>query len=160
MPTMTVDRVICISTRTKLRRKLEALVRAPRPQDQKQAIQEVLDSLPRLEKILKEQGEEAESARAQAAPALPAISLAILAGQQKYTKIQAPALAIYAMPHASGSDSGADAAARRPPKPKTWRRPERKRRLLRAVCPWRASCGCRMRITTSFSRTRRMSCAR
>ena len=43
---------------------------------------------------------------------MPAISLAILAGQQKYTDINVPSLVIYALPHSQGPAAGNDPAAR------------------------------------------------
>lgn len=85
-----------------LRKKLEQLIPGVGPTDQKQLVQELLEtSLPQFEKDLQEQQK-----ALQAMPALPgrrgAFSIsaeAILEGQQKYTDIRVPILAIFAVPH-------------------------------------------------------------
>jgi hypothetical protein len=49
---------------------------------------------------------------AEASAPMPAAALAIVAGEQKYTKIPAPILAIYAVPHDRGAIVNNDPAAR------------------------------------------------
>ncbi|MBV8845846.1 MAG: hypothetical protein JO307_23805 [Bryobacterales bacterium] len=61
------------------------------------AIEELLARLPALEKILLQQQKMLMSSPTPSVPGAP-ITTAIIAGQQKYTKIAAPVLAIYAMP--------------------------------------------------------------
>jgi pimeloyl-ACP methyl ester carboxylesterase len=99
-----------------LRRKLEQLQPGKGPQDARHLIEELLvTTLPGFERDLKEmQKNLAEAPPAQPTPALPPISQAIMEGMQKYTDIRVPALAIYAVPHATGQpyrDDGARVAA-------------------------------------------------
>jgi non-heme chloroperoxidase len=68
-------------------------------QDPKGLVRELLESLPQMEKDLKERQKELESGSSAASGFMPAAPRAILAGQQKYTEIRAPALAIYAFPN-------------------------------------------------------------
>jgi pimeloyl-ACP methyl ester carboxylesterase len=95
-----------------LRKKLEQLQPGKGPQDPRHLIEELLAAtLPGFERDLKEmQKNLTEAPPAQPAPALPAISQAIMAGMQKYTDIRVPALAIYAVPHATGQPYKDDAA--------------------------------------------------
>jgi non-heme chloroperoxidase len=44
-----------------------------------------------------------------ASAAIPPITRAIMTGEQKYTDIRVPVLAIYALPHATGRRAAADA---------------------------------------------------
>ena len=89
-----------------LQKKLEQLQPAKLSQDPKPLIKELLEtSLPAFEKELREmqknlQAAPQPSAPAQPPPAMPAASQAIMAGQQKYSDIHVPILAIYAVPHA------------------------------------------------------------
>src|ERR1039457_1022648 len=53
-----------------------------------------------------------KTCKSQAAPAFPAPAQAIMAGQQKYTDIRVPVLAIYAVPHDRGASAQNDPAAR------------------------------------------------
>jgi non-heme chloroperoxidase len=84
------------------RKKLEQLIPGAGPQDQKHLVEELLQtSLPQLEKDLREQQKALQSI-----PALPqsggSFSLtfqAVFAGEQKYTNIKVPILAIFAVPH-------------------------------------------------------------
>lgn len=85
-----------------LRKKLEQLIPGAGPQDEKQLVQELLQtSLPQLEKDLREQQKALQSI-----PALPQSGglssltfQAVFAGEQKYTDIKVPILAIFAVPH-------------------------------------------------------------
>ena len=93
-----------------LRKKLEQLQPGKGLQDSRHLIEELLvTTLPGFERDLKEmQKNLAEVPPAQ--PALPAISQAIMAGMQMYTDIRVPALAIYAVPHATGQPYKDDTA--------------------------------------------------
>jgi pimeloyl-ACP methyl ester carboxylesterase len=95
-----------------LRKKLEQLQPGKGPQDPRHLIEELLAAtLPGFERDLKEmQKNLTEAPPALPTPALPAISQAIMAGMQKYTEIRVPALAIYAVPHATGQPYKDDAA--------------------------------------------------
>jgi non-heme chloroperoxidase len=96
---------------------LEQLQPGKGPQDPRQLIAELLEtSLPAFERDLRAMRKDLESAPpaspAQTRPAMPAAAQAILAGQQKYTDIRVPILAIYALPHDLGPQFKGDAAAR------------------------------------------------
>ncbi|MEO8028245.1 MAG: alpha/beta hydrolase, partial [Bryobacteraceae bacterium] len=69
---------------------------------QSKLIKELLETtLPQLQKALKEQQKDLDSRPAALGPALPpGPSRSILEGQQKYTEIRVPILAIFALPHA------------------------------------------------------------
>ena len=98
-----------------VRDKLAKLQPGSPPQEQKQAIQELLEtSLPQLERLLKERQKDLEAvpAQAQTGPPIPTVSLAILTGQRKYTEIRVPTLAIFALPHGAGPGTPTDPAAR------------------------------------------------
>ena len=97
-----------------LRKKLEQLQPGKGPQDPRQLIEELLGAiLPVFERDLKEmQKNLADAPPALPTPALPPITQAIMAGMQKYTDIPVPALAVYAVPHASGQPYQDDAARR------------------------------------------------
>jgi pimeloyl-ACP methyl ester carboxylesterase len=93
-----------------LRKKLEQLQPGKGLQDPRHLIEELLvTTLPGFERDLKEMQKNLGEAPA-APPALPPISQAIMAGMQKYTDIRVPALAIYAVPHATGQPYKDDAA--------------------------------------------------
>jgi pimeloyl-ACP methyl ester carboxylesterase len=94
-------------------------LRDPRP-----LMEEVAAGLPGFERVLRQHlkdmeamvnpGENVEPARGAAQPSKPGLAAAqsILAGEQKYTEIRVPILAIYALPHDMGSDPhGASAEA-------------------------------------------------
>jgi pimeloyl-ACP methyl ester carboxylesterase len=97
-------------------------LRDPRP-----VLEEIVASLPGFERVLRQQLKDLEALPAPRAANPPAAAgapqasrpgeaaaRAIMAGQQKYTAIRAPILAIYALPHDMGSDNpeGARAQAR------------------------------------------------
>lgn len=98
-----------------LRKKLTQLLPGAAPQDQKQLVQELLQtSLPQFEKDLREQQKALQSI-----PALPQSGglssftfQAVFAGEQKYTDIRVPILAIFAVPHDLGSLFKDDPTAR------------------------------------------------
>ncbi|MGD0942316.1 MAG: alpha/beta hydrolase [Terracidiphilus sp.] len=100
-----------------LRRKLGKLISGQGPREQKAVIEELLhSSLPEFEKTLKTSDEEipempAGSADPPKAPEMPPIFKAITMGEQKYTEIKAPVLAIFVVPH-DLSSYPMDAAAR------------------------------------------------
>lgn len=77
------------------------------PQEQKRLVEELLHTgLPQIQKDLQERLEALEIAPAhQPAAQLPFPARAILAGEQKYTNLQLPILAIYAVPHSGGQIS-------------------------------------------------------
>jgi pimeloyl-ACP methyl ester carboxylesterase len=93
-----------------LRKKLDQLQPGKSPKDPRHLIEELLStSLPGFERDLKERLKNLpETPTAQ--PQVPPITQAILAGVQKYTDIRVPALAIYALPHATGQPYKDDAA--------------------------------------------------
>lgn len=105
--------------RLELQKKLEQLQPGKGPRDLRQLIAELLEtSLPGFERDLREKQKDLESAPPSASssgqppPAMPPAAQAIMAGQQKYTDIRAPILAIYALPHGLGPRFRGDAAAR------------------------------------------------
>lgn len=103
-----------------LQKKLEQLQPGNQPRDPKQLVNDLLQtSLPQFERDLQRLQKDLETAP----PPPPAAAgsaghsdataaQAILAGQQKYTEIRAPVLAIYAFPHDRGGAPNVDAAAR------------------------------------------------
>jgi pimeloyl-ACP methyl ester carboxylesterase len=95
-----------------LRKKLEQLQPGKGSQDPRHLIEELLAAtLPGFERDLKEMLRNLTDAPpALPTPAVPPISQAIMAGVQKYTDIRVPALAIYAVPHATGQPYKDDAA--------------------------------------------------
>ena len=102
-----------------VQRKLQQLQPGKGPADQRPLMHELLtDSLPQLEKQLREALKSLEGAPpppAQPQPLTPGVfspAYAILAGEQKYTKIPVPALAIYALPVRLGPEFGTDPAVR------------------------------------------------
>jgi len=93
-----------------LRKKLEQLQPGKGPQDPRHLIEELLATiLPGFERDLKERLRNLPEAPPPQ-PALPPITQAIMSGWQKYTDIQVPVLAIYAVPHATGQPFKDDAA--------------------------------------------------
>jgi pimeloyl-ACP methyl ester carboxylesterase len=96
-----------------LQKKLGQLLPGKGPQDLKPLIQELLEtSLPGLERDLRDRQKELQAAPVQQPqPPVPAAAEAILLGQQKYTDIRSPILAIYAFPHDPGPAIARDPAA-------------------------------------------------
>ena len=96
-----------------LRKKLALLSPKTGSPDEGRIVQELLEnSLPRFEKDLQEELKDLQAHLASPASLqIPPIFQAILAGEQKYTDISVPALAIYALPHA-GVPTADDPAAR------------------------------------------------
>jgi len=101
-----------------LQKKLEQLQPGKGPQDTKALIHEVLEAtLPGFERDLRErqkllQAMPAALLAAQASSPVSEAARAIQMGEQKYTSIPVPILAIYAVPHDFGPVPGFDAAAR------------------------------------------------
>jgi non-heme chloroperoxidase len=94
-----------------LRKKLDELVPGRGPQDQKQLIRDMLQTdLPRVERELQAQENTLQSlpARTQPPDEIPLAEQAILAGQQKFTDIRVPVLAIFAVPHGGLAESFKD----------------------------------------------------
>jgi pimeloyl-ACP methyl ester carboxylesterase len=87
--------------------KLDQLAPGKLPHDPKQLIQDLLEtSLPALERELREMNKNLADAPppppSAEPPPLPLFAFtAILSGQQKYTDIQVPILAIFALPHST-----------------------------------------------------------
>lgn len=96
-----------------LEKKLQQLGPGMAPKEQKQLVQELLQTgLPQIEKDLLERSKDLETAPSdQPSVKLPAAATAILAGEQKYTDIHVPVLAIFAVPH-SGGPASKDPAVR------------------------------------------------
>ncbi|MFZ0592806.1 MAG: alpha/beta hydrolase, partial [Bryobacteraceae bacterium] len=87
-----------------LEKKLKQLRPGAGRQDQKQLIDELLRTdLPQFQRDLQEREKDLEvmppPLRAAQSSGMPAISQAIMAGEEKYTNIRVPVLAIYAVPH-------------------------------------------------------------
>ena len=101
-----------------LEKKLAQLHPGKGPADPRPLIKELLEaSLPAFEKDLREQQETLKTIpaavlAAQAAAPVGVPTQAIMSGMQKYTKIPAPILAIYAVPHDRGAQANPDPAAR------------------------------------------------
>jgi pimeloyl-ACP methyl ester carboxylesterase len=90
-----------------LQSKLEQLEPGKMPQDPKQLIQDLLEnSLPMFEKDLRELQKNIAAAPTPSPSSGPPprplfAAAAILSGQQKYTEVRAPILAIFALPHST-----------------------------------------------------------
>jgi non-heme chloroperoxidase len=101
-----------------LRKKLDQLTPGKGPADPRPLIKELLETtLPGFERDLREQQKSLEGVpaavlAAQAGSFVPPVTQAIMTGMQKYTKIPAPILAIYAVPHDRGALASPDPAAR------------------------------------------------
>jgi pimeloyl-ACP methyl ester carboxylesterase len=101
-----------------LEKKLAQLHLGKGPADPRPLIKELLEaSLPAFEKDLREQQETLKTMpaallAAQAAAPVGMPTQAIMSGMQKYTKIPAPILAIYAVPHDRGALANPDPTAR------------------------------------------------
>jgi non-heme chloroperoxidase len=87
-----------------LRKMLQQLIPGYGPNDQRALIQQLLSTLPQFEKELQRELEVQEAGpRSEVRPNLPPANPAILAGEQKYTDIRVPVLAIFALPHNWGT---------------------------------------------------------
>jgi pimeloyl-ACP methyl ester carboxylesterase len=102
-----------------LRAELEGLLPGKGRPDQKKLTEELLRSVARIEKDLKARQEELKDytdpprpSPNEPRPAVPVAIQGIVAGQQEYTDIRVPVLAIYAMPHDFGGAFKDDPAAR------------------------------------------------
>lgn len=100
-----------------LQKKLEKLQPGKGTRDPKALVHELLETtLPGFERDLQQRQKELEvmppALLAQASSSLPEVAQAIQAGEQKYTNISVPILAIYAVPHDLGPLPGVDAMAR------------------------------------------------
>jgi non-heme chloroperoxidase len=94
-----------------VRKKLEKLLPGKGAEDTKELVNELLQtSLPQLEKDLQEHLKDLQ-ASPDKQPQLPTIPAAVIGGEQKYTDIRCPVLAIYAVPHSGGAPSKDPAAA-------------------------------------------------
>lgn len=95
--------------------KLEQLIDRIPTADQQDTIEEMLRNLlPRLERLLRERQKELEATPTsllalRASVTMPPAMAAVKAGQQKYTSIPSPALAIFALPHSLPPAMGLDA---------------------------------------------------
>lgn len=100
-----------------LQKKLEQLQPGKWPQDPKALVHELLEAtIPGFERDLRERQKELQAMPAallaQASSGVSEAARAIQTGEQKYTNIPVPILAIYAVPHDLGPVPGGDAAAR------------------------------------------------
>ncbi len=102
-----------------LRDKLGQLQPGRQPRDPKQFVQDLLQTiLPQFEKDLRQLQNDLDTAPPPPAPSGPMAhpvatpTEAILSGEEKYTDIRAPILAVYAVPHDRGAAFKGDAAAR------------------------------------------------
>jgi pimeloyl-ACP methyl ester carboxylesterase len=100
-----------------LQKKLEKLQPGKGTQDPKTLVHELLETnLPGFERDLQERQKELQvmppALLAQASISMPEAAQAIQTGEQKYTNIPVPILAIYAVPHDLGPLPGVDATAR------------------------------------------------
>jgi non-heme chloroperoxidase len=88
-----------------LRRELEQLIRVQAPQEQKRAAGDLLTSLPRFENELRAYQRDTQFIPEPHRPEgkVPRAIQAIVAGEQEYTDIRCPILAIFAVPHDLGS---------------------------------------------------------
>ena len=96
------------------RKKLELMQPGKGPNDTRPVIRDLLDAmLPKLEKDLKAEdvflGSLPGKMFSGSSTRMPAASQAVIAGEQKFTGIKSPALAIFAIPHEMGF--GRDSAA-------------------------------------------------
>jgi pimeloyl-ACP methyl ester carboxylesterase len=102
-----------------LQKQLAQLQPGNQPPDPKQLVNDLLQTaLPQFERDLQRLQKDLEDApppppaAGSGGHSDPMPAQAILAGQQKYTEIRSPVLAIYAFPHDRGGPPNADAAAR------------------------------------------------
>src|SRR5215470_10768833 len=100
-----------------LQKKLEKLQPGKGMQDPKTLVRELLEtSLPGFERDLQQRQKELQvmppALLAQSSTSMPEAAQAIQIGEQKYTNIPVPILAIYAVPHDLGPLPGVDATAR------------------------------------------------
>jgi non-heme chloroperoxidase len=100
-----------------LQKKLEQLQPGKGVADTRPVIRELLETmLPAFEKDLREEQKELQAMPpallAEEMAAMPPAPAAIIAGEQKYTEIKVPILAIFAVPHDMGPAMGTDPAVR------------------------------------------------
>ena len=99
-----------------LQKKLEQLIPGRGTPDLKPLVQELLQTiLPQFEKDLQEMQKDLQAMPVPPMPPQsggPTPAQAIIAGERKFTDIRAPALAIFAIPHASGPAGNNDPVAR------------------------------------------------
>lgn len=94
-----------------LLKKLEQLQPGKQPADPRQLVKDLLEtSMPAVERELREAQKKLPAIPEPQRPPLPAPEQAILAGMQKYTAINVPILAIYAVPHDPGPQFKGDRA--------------------------------------------------
>lgn len=97
-----------------VRRQLALLGTAIAPKEQMGLVEDLRTSLPQLEKDIPNYQKELEAALALPGPPRPPFSpieVAIIHGEQKYTDIPVPALAIFAVPHKLGPMAPTDPTA-------------------------------------------------
>lgn len=97
-----------------VRRKLALLGTAIAPKEEMRLVGDLQTSLPQLEKDLPDYQKDLAAASALSSPRLPpfsAIDVAIIHGEQKYTNIPVPVLAIFAVPHKLGPMAPTDPTA-------------------------------------------------
>ena len=97
-----------------LRRKLEQLIPGRELQNPKQVVQDLLTILPKLERTLREHQRDMQFVPEplRAPGQVPVAEQAIVAGEQKYSNIRCPILAIFAIPHNLGPAFQDDPVAR------------------------------------------------
>ena len=97
-----------------LRKKLAQLVPGMGSLEQKVLMQELLETtLPQLKRDLQEQLKTLHVMPARSIPTqIPSVALAVMGGEQKYTDVHVPILAVFAVPHDLGSAFQDDPAAR------------------------------------------------
>jgi non-heme chloroperoxidase len=97
-----------------LRRQLEQLIPGKELQERKQVVRGLLITLPRFQNELRAYQKDMQflPRSKQAAGRVPLAVQAIVAGEQKYTDIRCPILAIFAVPHNLGAAFRGDPAAR------------------------------------------------
>lgn len=97
-----------------LGRELEQLIPGREKQERKQVVQELLTVLPRFQQTLREHQKDMQFVPEPLQPPgqVSVATQAIVAGEQKYTDIRCPILAIFAVPHKLGSAFQDDPVAR------------------------------------------------
>jgi non-heme chloroperoxidase len=87
-----------------LRKQMEQLIPGKAPRDPKEVVEELLQTLPQFERSLREWHKDLEALPPLPNPVLSEFTRAqaILEGEQQYTSIRVPALAIYASPPEPG----------------------------------------------------------
>ena len=87
-----------------LRRELEQLIPGREKQERKQVVQQLLTIVPRFERTLREHQKDMQFVPEPLQPPgyVSVVTQAIIAGEQEYTDIRCPILAIFAVPHDLG----------------------------------------------------------